>query len=79
MDLQAMESEKAWLVMDDLAARRLAQSLGIEVVGSLGLLLRAKDLGLIVAVRPLIEAMQREDFRVADDVITTVLTVAGEA
>lgn len=74
----ALETEGAWLVIDDLAARRLAQSLGIEVVGSLGLLLRAKDLGLIAAVRPLIEAMQQEEFRASDEVIATILRAAGE-
>jgi hypothetical protein len=66
------------LLIDDLAARRLAQSLGIPIIGSLGLLLRAKQRGLVVVVRPLLEAMQSNDFRISEDLFTGILVAAGE-
>ncbi len=75
----ALELKVVWLTIDDLAARRLAQSLAIGVIGSVGLLLSAKVMGLIPAVRPLMEAMQSVDFRVSDSVFTKVLLAAGEA
>jgi hypothetical protein len=74
----ALEVRPAWLVIDDLAGRRIAQQLGIQVVGSLGLLLKAKDDGLIPAVRPLMEAMQRADFRISDTVFAGILAAAEE-
>lgn len=48
----------AMLLTDDRAARLAAERIGIEVFGSLGLLLQAKSAGLIPEVRPLIRALQ---------------------
>jgi len=67
------------LLIDDLAARRLAQSLGIPIIGSLGLLLRAKQRGLVSAVRPLLETMQTEEFRISDDLFSEILMAAEES
>jgi len=75
----ALEVKATWLIMDDLAGRRLAHSLGITVIGSVGLLLRAKAQGLIPAVRPLMAAMQREDFRISERVFAAILAAAGES
>jgi predicted nucleic acid-binding protein len=74
----ALEISADELVLDDLAARRLAHSLGISLIGSLGLLLRAKTRGLIPSVRPLLEAMQANGFRVAARVVEGMLRAAGE-
>ncbi len=74
----ALEIKPMWLVIDDLAARRLAQSLGIPIIGSLGLLLRAKESGLIHAVRPLMEAMQSDEFHVSENLFAGILAAAGE-
>jgi predicted nucleic acid-binding protein len=73
-----LELQATLLLMDDLPARRLAQSLNIPVIGSVGLLLRAKEKGIIPAVRPLMEAMQSEEFRISHRVFTTILSAAGE-
>jgi predicted nucleic acid-binding protein len=74
----ALELQANLLVIDDLAARRLAQSLKITIIGSLGLLVRAKERGLISSVRPLMEAMQSEEFRISDSVFAGILAAAGE-
>ena len=74
----ALEMQATELLIDDLAARRLAQSLEIPIIGSLGLLLRAKQRGLVVVVRPLLEAMQSNDFRISEDLFTGILVAAGE-
>jgi len=75
----ALEMQATELVMDDLAARRLAQSLGLSIIGSLGLLLRAKDAGLIPAVRPLMLAMQSDEFHIAENLFEGILKAAGES
>jgi predicted nucleic acid-binding protein len=74
----ALELRATELVLDDLAARRLAQSLHIAVIGSAGLLLRAKTKGLIPEVRPLMEAMQRAEFHISARVYAGILAAAGE-
>jgi uncharacterized protein len=38
--------------LDDLQARQLAEMLGVRVAGSLGMLQRAKQAGLVAPVRP---------------------------
>jgi predicted nucleic acid-binding protein len=74
----ALELHATLLLIDDLPARRLAQSLNIPVMGSLGLLLRAKNQRLIPVVRPLMEAMQSQEFRISDRVFARILSAAGE-
>jgi predicted nucleic acid-binding protein len=75
----ALEMNVTELVLDDLAARRLAQSLGIPIIGSLGLLLRAKANGLIPAVRPLMQAMESDEFHIAETLFAQILAAAGES
>jgi len=75
----ALELKATELILDDLAARRLAQSLGIPIIGCLGLLLRAKRRKLIPVVRPLMEAMQGDDFRISGDLFAEILEAAGES
>jgi len=44
-------------LIDDSDARKFATQIGVSTVGSLGILARAKSLGSIQAVRPLVEGM----------------------
>jgi len=48
---------KLTVLLDDLAARRLATSEGVAFVGSLGVLVACKNAGVIPRVRPLVEAL----------------------
>jgi predicted nucleic acid-binding protein len=64
--------------LDDLQARRLAETLGLTVVGTLGILLRAKRASLIPTVRPLVDAVVAQGFRLAPDLYQDVLQLAGE-
>ena len=65
--------------LDDLQARRLAETLGLMVVGTLGILLGAKQAGLIPAVRPLVDAIVTKGFRLTPDLYQDVLRLAGES
>lgn len=74
----ALEANATWLLLDERPGRRLAQTLRLTVVGSLGLLVKAKDQGLIPEIGPLVEAMRNRDFRVSDRVVKGILTAANE-
>jgi uncharacterized protein len=50
------EMEADFLLIDDRKARRIAESLGINCIGTLGLLSVAKDKGIIPELRPLFQA-----------------------
>ena len=66
------------VVLDDLDARRFARRNGLQPIGTLGLLLGAKESGLIVSVRNEINRLRSFGFRASDALIATVLASAGE-
>jgi predicted nucleic acid-binding protein len=66
------------LLCDDLEARRIATAQGIRVVGTLGLLVRGKRVGLLDAVRPIVAAMVAMGLRVSSDLVEEILGLAGE-
>lgn len=74
----ALELGEAVVVLDDALARRVAETLGLRLTGTLGLLLDAKRAGLIAAVGPLLDQLQALRFRVAPHTRAAVLKLAGE-
>ena len=60
-------------VVDDGAARRCARALAIPLLGTLGLVLRARLAGLIPAAVPVLQAIQAQGFRLNDEVIRLAL------
>lgn len=68
-----------WAVLDDLAARRCAITYKIPVVGSIGLVLRAKRLGLLPAAAPLLTDLKNAGLYASDEFIAQLLAIAGEA
>lgn len=65
-------------VIDDYAARTCAEVLGIPVVGTLGLALRAKALGRVRSARPLVEELRRAGLYLSDALIREALSLVGE-
>ncbi|MFD2570357.1 DUF3368 domain-containing protein [Spirosoma soli] len=47
-------------------------------MGTLGLILRAKRLGVIISVRPLLDKVRLTDFWVTESLFEFILTEAGE-
>jgi predicted nucleic acid-binding protein len=66
------------LLLDDALARRKAERLGLKAIGTLGVLLLAKEAGLLDAVKPVLIELQRTDFRASLRVYEEVLARAGE-
>jgi predicted nucleic acid-binding protein len=75
----ALEIDARWLIVDERAARRTAQALGIPVIGTLGILLAAKRRNLLPTVKPCLDALMSHDFRIASDLYEQVLSDAGES
>jgi predicted nucleic acid-binding protein len=65
-------------ILDDLAARRCASTLNIQVRGTLGLVLTAKQRGIIPAAKPTIEKLRQSGMYLSDKVINQALSLVGE-
>jgi len=65
-------------IVDDLAARRCADALGIPVRGTLGLVLLGKRYGRLAAARPILESLRGAGMYLADSVMNRVLRMVGE-
>lgn len=67
------------VVIDDARARRVAERLRIERIGTVGLLRHAKQMGLIALLRPHLEALQAQGIYVRQALIDAALKDVGEA
>lgn len=74
----AMEHKHCLLIIDELKGRRLATQLGLEVIGTLGLLAEAKAAGHISLVKPLLLRIRQTNFRLSNELEKVILTKAGE-
>jgi predicted nucleic acid-binding protein len=67
------------LLVDDRRGRKVAKMNRINVIGSLGVLLAAKERGLIAEVSPFLRRIESSDIHLSPGLIDTVLELAGEA
>jgi len=67
-----------YLLIDDRRGRKVAKINQIKTVGSLGILLQAKRAGLIPKVAPLIRQITNSPIFISENLIQTVLELAGE-
>jgi len=74
----AMELERSVVVLDDLAARRLAEDLELPHTGTIGVLLKAKTMGVVSALAPLLADLKRAGFRLSPALEEKALHLAGE-
>ncbi len=74
----ALELRDVVVVLDDGLARQVAETLGLPLTGTLGLLLDAKRKGLVPAVAPLLDQLQALRFRVSAPTRAAILRLAGE-
>src|SRR5262249_48242636 len=75
----AQQLSPQWVILDDLAARRTAEGLGLPVVGTLGILLLAKGAGLLAGIRPVLDKLREQSLYISDKLYAAVLTSAGES
>ena len=68
----------ALLLMDDGRGRAIAKAAGFRVIGTLGLLLKAKQAGLIPAIRPELDGLEKVGMFLGDALIRRALLAANE-
>jgi hypothetical protein len=67
------------LLIDDARARKIACLNQIPIIGSLGILLLAKERVLIQDISPLIEVLRQSDLFISEELLIRTLELAGES
>lgn len=74
----ALEMNADFLLVDELLGRQEARKQGISIVGTLGILLKAKEEKVITSVKPLIDILIEKGFWIGKDLYDQVLALAKE-
>jgi uncharacterized protein len=66
------------LLVDDLLARNVAATLHLSTIGTIGVLLRAKQKSIIMEVLPIINDLKNVGYYLSDNIIREAANIAGE-
>lgn len=74
----AKESEAELVIIDDLNAKKHAKYLGLSVTGTLGVLIKAKQKGLIPKIKPILTDMLQKNIYIKESLVKMCLKQVGE-
>ncbi len=74
----ALTAPASLLILDDALGRRIARLNGLTCTGTLGVLIKAKERGLLPFVTPVIEELRQTTIYLTSFLIKSVLEEAGE-
>lgn len=74
----ALEEKPDLVLIDDLKARKFAKMNGLEIIGTMGILLEAKKNGLIEEIKPFISELILNGIRISNKIIEITLKAAQE-
>ncbi len=75
----ALERKITRVLIDDKQARKIAENLGLKVMGTLGVLILAKEKQLIKDIKPLVlELIEKINFRIDRNVLNKALRLVNE-
>lgn len=75
----ALERNIGTVAIDEKAGRRVARLHGLKVTGSLGILIRAKNEGLISSLTHCIREMKTNGIWISDELARQAIAAVGEA
>lgn len=74
----AKEMNADWVLMDERKGRRKLDQLNIPKIGTIGILLKARQLELIPKIKSEIEKLQQTGFSISPSVVSEIFKLAGE-
>ncbi|MBI3604542.1 MAG: DUF3368 domain-containing protein [Nitrospirae bacterium] len=74
----AEELKAQLIIMDDKLGRRIAHLKGFPVVGTLRVLVNAKEKGIIQEIKPLLNKLKEAGFWFSEDIYRTILKQSKE-
>lgn len=66
------------VILDDIKARKVAEKLGLDITGTIGVIIKAKLKGIIPSIKPLIAKIKATNFRLTEDIEKEALITAEE-
>lgn len=72
------ELDLTYVIIDERSARSFAKTFFLKPIGVLGVLQRAKELGKIKKLKPLLDELKATDFRISKKLYLRLLKSAGE-
>ena len=76
--LLAKELEADLSIIDDLTARKFAEYMGLKITGTLGVLIKAKQMKIIDKVKPILNELIYNKIYISDRVYNIIIELAGE-
>jgi uncharacterized protein len=73
-----IQSPESLLILDDSLGRRIADLYQLKYTGTLGVLIKAKKLGHLDAIAPIINQLRTQGMWLTDKIIGDMLRLAGE-
>jgi len=74
----ALELPNSTIILDDYKARKIAERLGIKITGTIGIIIKAKQIGIIPSIKPILNKIKTTDFRLTPEIELFALKEAGE-
>ena len=74
----ALDEAHDTVILDDLKARRIALTLGLQVTGTLGILVQAKEAGLLTSLSAAITTLEKRGMWIAPALAAKAIHLAGE-
>lgn len=69
---------KYQMILDDQQARAVAKNMGLFFIDTVGILVRAKQKGVVSAIKPLLEALESNGFYLSEALKVEALHLVGE-
>lgn len=74
----ALETDNSVLIIDEKKGRKIASELNLTIIGTLKVLLIAKNKGVVSSVKDIILELQKASFRFNRVIVDEILKLAGE-
>lgn len=72
------EKNADFLLCDDKKAKKFARNFGLNVIGSLGVLIKAKEKNIIIELAPLLDELKKSQIFIDEKTCELALKIAGE-
>lgn len=74
----AIENENSLLIIDERKGRLVAKRMGLSIIGTLGVIIKAKENGIIETIKPILEKLEMVQFRISPKLKKQILDKVGE-